>query len=160
MWNALRYGILFALAIFLWALAETMLGLHDRYIRYHEYLSYFFAVPSVAIMYLGIRAGEEMPERGMGFRKAWLKGLGITAVVTLLCPVVWWVFCTVVNPAFLGNIAQYAIEAKAMDPSLAMERYTLPNYLIVSALSTAVIGTIISLVIAIIMAGRRKNSVP
>src|SRR5690554_556154 len=103
MLNAIRYGLLFALAIFLWALVETMLGLHDRYIRYHEYLSYFFAVPSVGIMYLGISAGERAPTQGMRFRKALLKGLRITAVVALLCPVVWLVFCLYVNPDFLGN---------------------------------------------------------
>ncbi len=156
MLNAIRYGILFALAIFLWAVAETALGLHDRYIRYHEYLSYFFAVPSVGIMYWGIRAGEKTPGRGTRFRKALLDGLGITTVVTLLCPVVWYVFCSLVNPAFLDNMARHAIEEGNMAPSLAAQRYRLPTYLFVSALSTAVIGSIISLVIAIIMAGRRR----
>lgn len=155
MLNAIRYGLFFALAIFLWAVAETMLGLHDRYIRYHEYLSYFFAVPSVGIMYLGIRASEEAPGQGMRFRKALLSGLGITVVVALFCPVVWLVFCTFINPEFLDNLAQYAVEAKAMPPSLAMERYALPNYLFVSAFSTVLIGVVISLVIAVIMAGRR-----
>lgn len=157
MLNALRYGLLFAAAIFLWAAAETMLGLHDRYIRYHEYLSYLFAVPSVGIMYLGIRAGEEVRGQGMRFRKALLRGLGITAVVTLLCPAVWFVFCTFVNPAFLNNIIQHAIQAKKMAPSLAKAWYALPHYLFVSALSTAIIGTVISVVIAIIMAGRWRK---
>ena len=156
MLNAIRYGVLFALAIFLWAVAETVLGLHDRYIRYHEYLSYLFAVPSVGIMYRGIHAGEA-PGHGMPFRKAWLKGLGITAVVTLLCPLVWLVFCTFVNPAFLENITQHAIEANTVAPSLAIKRYALPNHLFVSALSTAVIGAVISFVIAVIMAGRRRK---
>ncbi|MGV3761663.1 DUF4199 domain-containing protein [Parapedobacter sp.] len=157
MMNALRYGLLFASAIFLWALLETVLGLHDRYIRYHEYLSYFFAVPSVGIMYVGICAGEETPAKGMRFRRALWKGLAITAVVAVLSPVVWLVFCTFVNPAFLGNMAQYAIESNAMTPSLAAKRYALPNYLFVSAFSMAIIGAVISLVIAIIMAGRQRK---
>lgn len=156
MWNAIRYGLLFALAIFLWAVAEAALGLHDRHIKYHEYLSYFFAVPSVAIMYWGIRAGEKTPWQGMRFRTAFLKGIAITAVVTLLCPVVWYFFCSFVNPAFLGNMTRHAIEVKGMDPPLAMQRYTLSNYLFVSAFSTAVIGSVISLVIAVIMAGHRR----
>lgn len=155
--NAFRYGLFFALAIFLWAVAETMLGLHDRYIRYHEYLSYFFAVPSVGIMYLGICAGEEVPAQGMRFGRAFRKGLGITAVVTLLCPAIWYVFCTYVNPAFLGNMAQYAREAKTMAPSVAAKRYLLSNYLLISAFSMAVIGVVISLAIATIMAGRLRK---
>lgn len=154
MLNAIRYGFLFALAIFLWAVAETVLGLHDRYIRYHEYLSYFFAVPAVGIMYRGICAGEEGPMRGMRFRNALLKGLRITAVVTLLCPLTWLAFCKLVNSSFLDNMAQYAIKVKEMPPLLAAERYVLPNFLLISALSTALIATVISLVIAIIMAGR------
>lgn len=155
MLNAIRYGLLFALAIFLWAVAETLLGLHDRYIRYHEYLSYFFAVPSVAIMYWGISAGAKAKREGVSFRSAFLKGLAITGVVTLLCPVVWYIFCTVVNPSFLGNMARHAIETKGMAAPLARQWYALPTFVLVSAFSTAVIGSVISLVIAIIMAGRR-----
>src|SRR5690606_2792582 len=114
MLNAIRYGLLFVLAIFLWAVAETMLGLHDRYIRYHEYLSYFFAVPSGGIMYWGIRAGGKTKQGGVSFRSAFMEGLAITGVVTLLCPMVWYVFCTAVNPAFLDNMAHHAIETKGM----------------------------------------------
>jgi len=159
MLNAIRHGLFFALAIFLWAVAETVLGLHDRYIRYHEYLSYFFAVPAVGILYRGICSEEEAPIHGMRFRRALLKGLGITAVVTLLCPLVWSLFCTLVNPAFLENMAQYAIEAKTIAPAVAEKRYALPNFLLISSLSTGFIGTVISLVIAVIMAGRlRKRS--
>ncbi|MFB2119935.1 DUF4199 domain-containing protein [Parapedobacter sp. 2B3] len=156
MLNAIRYGILFALAIFLWAVAETVLGLHNRYIQYHEYLSYFFAVPSVGIMYWGIRASGSTQGHGMRFRKAFVTGLGITAVVTLLCPVVWYVFCTFVNPMFLDNMARHATETKSMPPLLATQRYALSNYIYISAFSTAVIGSIISLVIAVIMDGRRR----
>src|SRR5690606_10518984 len=97
--NAIRYGALFALAVFLWAVAETVVGLHGRYIGYHEYLSYFFAVPAVSIMYWGITNSINGQAAGRtGFRGAFLKGLGITAVVALLCPLVWYVFCTFVNP--------------------------------------------------------------
>ena len=157
MLNAIRYGLLYALAIFLWALAETALGLHDRYIQYHEYLSYFFAVPSVGIIYWGIRAGEKRAQQGFCFRKAFLKGLGITGVVTLLCPGVWYVFCLFVNPTFLDNMARHALETKRMTAPVVMQWYSLPNYLFVSAFSTAMIGSVISLVIAIIMAGRRRH---
>lgn len=155
MLNAVRYGILFALAIFLWAVAEMALGLHDRYIRYHEYLSYFFAVPAVGIMYWGIRAGEQADRPGMRFGRAFGKGMRIVAVVTILCPVVWYVFCMFVNPTFLSNMTRYAIETKGMTVRPAEHRYGLFNYLFISTISTALIGSIISLVIAIIMAGRR-----
>ena len=155
MLNAISYGGLFACAIFLWAVIETALGLHDRYIRYHEYLSYFFAVPSVAIMYRGICAGA--PRKGMGFRRAFLKGLAITGVVALLCPLVWYIFCTFINPRFLGNMARYAVEWKGMAMPLAVQWFSLPGYLFVSALSTAIIGSVIALVIAIIVAGRRHR---
>jgi len=155
MFNAIRYGIFFTLAIFLWAVAETVFGLHDRYIRYHEYLSYFFAVPAVAILYWGIRAGEHVPRPRMRFRRAFGKGLAIMAVVAVLCPLVWYVFCTLVNPMFLDNMTHYAIKIKGMARLSAMHRYELPNYLFMATFSTVLIGSVISLVIAVIMAGRR-----
>ena len=158
MLNAIRYGLLFALAIFLWAVAETAVGLHDRYIRYHEYLSYFFAVPAVGIMYWGINAGEQAGGPGMRFGQAFGKGLRIMAVVAILCPVVWYVFCTFVNPMFLDNMINYAIVIKGMAASSAVHRYGLLNYLFMSTFSTVLIGSVISLVIAIIVAGRRHQS--
>lgn len=155
MLNAIRYGLFFGLAMFLWTVAETLLGLHGRYIRYHEYLSYFFAVPSVGIMYWGVRAGGKTKQGGVSFRSAFMEGLAITGVVTLLCPVVWYVFCTAVNPVFLDNMALHAIE-KGMAAPLALQWYALPAFLFVSAFSTAVIGCVISLVIAVIIAGRHR----
>lgn len=156
MMNAIRYGVFFALAIFIWAIIEWLIGLHGRYIRYHEYLSYFFAVPAVGIMYWGIAKRTGGQAEQLGFRRAFLKGLGITFVVVLLCPLVWYIFCTVINPYFLDNMVRYAIETKAMAPTLAMKRFSLANHLVVSSLSTGVIGTVISLVISVIVA-RRKN---
>ncbi|MFC3199249.1 DUF4199 domain-containing protein [Parapedobacter deserti] len=158
MGSAIRYSVFFALAILLWAVAEWLVGLHDKYIRYHEYFSYFFAVPSVGIMYLGIRSGGRPPENRMSFRSAFLRGLGITSVVSILCPLMWYLFCVFINPAFLDYMMRYAIEAKGMDPQLAMKRYSLSSHLFVSTLSTAVVGAVISLVVAIILA-RRKPAV-
>lgn len=156
MLNAIRYGILFASAIFLWAVAETVVGLHDRYIRYHEYLSYFFAVPAVAIMYHGVRSGQHVPHHGLPFRSGLLKGLSITAVVVILSPLVWYIFCTFVNPDFLGNMIAHAIESKNINPQVVVQRYSLSGYITVSVLSTAIVGSVISLVMAIIMAARQR----
>lgn len=156
--NAVRYGVLFALAIFLWAVVESLVGLHDTYIRYHEYLSYFFAVPSVGIMYWGIRSGEYRRAGPIRFRRAFLKGLGITLVVTALCPLVWYLFCMFVNPDFLDNMTRYAIEAKGMEPRLAEKRFSLSSHILLSTLSTAVIGAVIALVVAVIVA-RQKSGI-
>lgn len=156
MMNAIRYGLLFSLAIFLWLVAESSLGLHGQYIRYHEYLSYFFAVPAVIIMYKGIRSGESSAQRSIPFGKGLLKGLGITAIVAVLCPLVRYVFCVYVNPTFLGNMAKYAVEVKAMSPTLAASRFELTGYLVMSVFSTVVIGVVISLVMAVILAARQR----
>ncbi|WP_257669491.1 DUF4199 domain-containing protein [Parapedobacter tibetensis] len=153
---AIYYGILFAFAIFIWAVIESLVGLHDRYIQYHEYLSYFFAVPSVAIMFWGIRSSRNQSDSRTGFRKAFMAGLGITLVVTMLCPLVWYVFCVFVNPTFLNNMMHYAVETKGMDAQIAALRFSLSNHILVSTISTSVIGVVIAFVIAIIVA-RRKN---
>jgi len=155
MMNAVRYGVLFALAILLWATIESLIGLHDRHIRYHEYLSYFFAIPAVGIIYWGIRSGGDRTGGHIDFRRAFMTGLGITAVAALLCPLVWYVFCEWVNPDFLGNRIRHAVEAQGMDIRLATQRFSLRNHLLVSTFSTTVIGAVISLVVAIIVARQK-----
>ncbi|MGK6349710.1 DUF4199 domain-containing protein [Parapedobacter sp. DT-150] len=154
MMNVIRYGVFLALAMLLWAVAEWLVGLHGPYIRYHEYLSYFFAVPSVAILYGGIRSAANRLGGHMDFRKAFMEGLGITLVATLLCPLVWYVFCVGINPAFLANMTRFSIDVKGMDAQLAAQLFSLPNHLLLSTLSMAVVGTVTSLVVAIIVARR------
>ncbi|SEL58230.1 DUF4199 domain-containing protein [Parapedobacter koreensis] len=156
MMHAVRYGMLFALAIFLWAMAEWLIGLHDRYIRYYEYLSYFFAIPSVYIIYRGIYDGVDWSDGRVGFRKAFERGLGITLVVMLLCPLVWYVFCTFINPAFLSNMERFSVENKGMQAALAAQRFSLPVYVLIASLSTTLVGIVISLVIAIIAAQQKR----
>ncbi len=153
--NAIRYGLLFASAIFLWAVIEWLVGLHGRFIRYHEYLSYFFAVPSVAVIYWGVRGGDSQAIGKQSFGRAFARGLAITGVATLLCPLVWYVFCTWVNPGFLEAMARHAVEAKGVGTRVAEMRYALTNHLLVSTLSTAVIGAVISLVVAVVVAKHR-----
>lgn len=152
--NAIRYGVLFALVIFLWAVVETLVGLHGRYIRYHEYLSYFFAVPAVYMMYWGIRSGGHAGP--MSFRNAFAKGLGITLVAALLCPLVWYAFCVAVNPAFLDAMVRNAVEHEGMAEASALKRFSLVNHLVVSTIAVAVINVVIALVIATIVAQRKK----
>ncbi len=153
---AIRYGLLFAFAIFIWAVIESWIGLHDRYIEYHEYLSYFFAIPSVGIIHWGIRRKEKQLDNRIRFSTAFITGLGITCVVTLLCPVIWYLFCVFVNPDFLENMRHYAVAAQGMDEQLAAQRFSLFNHILVSTLSALVIGTVISLVIAVIVVQRKK----
>lgn len=154
---AIRYGVLFAFAIFLWAVVESLVGLQDRFIRYHDYLSYFFAIPSVAILYSGIRSKEQELGVQIGFQQAFKTGVSITFVVSTLCPLVWYVFCTWINPVFLNNMLQYVVEKKGMDMQLATQRFSLSGHLLVSTVSTLVVGVVISLVVATIVAKQKHK---
>ncbi|MBK1439432.1 DUF4199 domain-containing protein [Parapedobacter sp. ISTM3] len=154
--HTIKYGILFALAIFLWVVIEWLVGLHDRYIRYHEYLSYFFAVPSVYILYRGIRGGADQPNGRLSFRRVFAKGLGISLVATCLCPLVWYVYCVVINPAFLEHMTRFSIEVKEVDSHLASERFSLPVYLSTTTVSTALTNVITCFVIAVVVAERKR----
>lgn len=152
LYHIVRYGSGWALAALLWMLVESWVGLHDRYMHYHGYLTYFFAIPWVFIYYRGIRQRAVTAGR-LEFREAFLLGCGITLAATVLTPVVWWAFAGWLNPDFLTAKAQHAI-GHGMDPEAAALRYSLVNHLVISAFSTAVIGSVISLVIAIIFARR------
>lgn len=157
--QVLFFGLLYVLAIVGWALAETVVGLHDEYIRYHEYLSYFFAIPIVAIMYYAMQARKRQLNQELTFKRAFVYGLSITAFVLLCSPVLWYVFCTYINTDLLDNLARYHMERKGLSEAVAQRRYALPNYIWMAMASTTTIGVVVSLVLSLITSKKETVNV-
>ncbi|WP_290792306.1 hypothetical protein [Flavihumibacter sp. UBA7668] len=50
----LKWAIYFSLMVLAWMSLEKMVGLHDKHIDYHLYLTNLFAIPAIAALVMGI----------------------------------------------------------------------------------------------------------
>lgn len=51
----LKWAILFSIMGLVWMLLEKWVGLHDRYIDYHLYLTNLFAIPAIWFMVTALK---------------------------------------------------------------------------------------------------------
>jgi hypothetical protein len=154
----LTFGTIYALAIFIWALIEYVLGLQGPYIRYHEIYSYFFAIPAVMILYRAFRAHSLQQKVELRWTEQLKYGLGIVFVATALTPLVWWIFCEWINPQFLPALRQYHVVARKLPAVQVSELFTLPNFLFMQVVTTAVVGSLIALILSVIGHNQKNTS--
>jgi hypothetical protein len=149
MQRILLFGTLYAAAIFLWALIEFLIGLQGVYIRYHEMYSYFFAIPAIFILYRAL-VDHMAPQTSSHWTTPFKFGLGVVLIATLLTPLVWWVFCQWINPDFLPSLRKYHILSRNLHPVRVGELFSFSNFLFMQAVTTAVVGILIALILSII----------
>ncbi len=156
---AFYIGVLFAIVLFLWYGLEYVVGLHGPHIAYHEYVSYFFAVPVVVIMAAAIRYRRRQYPSGQPLRFFPLFSFG--ALVSLFAALAvipaMYIFANWLNPDFLDALATHAIDTGRMDPMLAARRFAMDSFLVLHAVLIFIVGTVAAFVISIIMTGKRET---
>lgn len=157
--RAFFFGLLFATILFLWYCLEYAFGLHGTYIRYHELVSYFFAVPVVMVMASAIRYRKQRLQNGnaVRFRALFSFGFLVSLVTSLLVVPVMYLFVRWVNPDFLEALSRHAIQVRDMDADLAAQRYDIASFLVLHATLILVVGSVAAFVISIIMAAKRTD---
>lgn len=155
---AFYLGLLFAIVFFLWYCLEYAVGLHGPYIAYHEYVSYFFAVPVVIIMAAAIRYRRRQYPDGQPMRFFPLFSFGalVSFFAALAVIPAMYVFASWVNPGFLDALAVHVVDTGRMEEALAARRFSMDSFLVVHAVLVFIVGTVAAFVIAIIMAGKRE----
>lgn len=156
---AFFFGVLFAIVLFLWYGLEYAVGLHGPYIAYHEYVSYFFAIPVVAIMAAAIRYRRRQcpPEQPLRFFPLFSFGALVSLIAALAVIPAMYAFAQWVNPAFLDALSRHAVDAGRMDAALAARRFAMDSFLVMHGALVLVVGTVAAFVIAIVMAGKRET---
>lgn len=155
---ALKYGLLIVVFLFLWLTLEYMVGLHSEYVRFHPIATLLSLVIPLLFLYYGMREAQKS-YRGVEeftYGKAFLTGIFITLVVTILSPLGQWLFHSVLAPDFLDSM-QPNVEAQKLSQDVdtevarreAGESTYLSAYLMQSALGYLIAGVIMSAILAI-----------
>lgn len=151
----IRYSLLINLMMLLWLALEYMVGLHDKYVTYHPYLSLLaFIIPAYGI-HKAIKDIQEDEPHQIPLRRAFMIGFVVTLFSALLSIPVQLIFHELINPDFFQNMINFAVKRAVElnhDPEKAKRQaemyFNLPSYLLQSVLGTLISGCVISIIVA------------
>ena len=148
----IKWGIIFVLTTLIWNFLEKSLGFHGENIAQHPVVTNFFMIPAILIYVLGIREKREKDLGGtMTFKQGFIAGMIITLVVTVFTPLTQYLVSTVITPDYFQNMIDYSVEIEKYTQEEAENIFNLHSYMVQSTLFAPAIGTVTSLVVALIM---------
>ncbi len=168
-WGAVSGSIIIGSIILSLALG----GAENENMAALEWVGYLIMIMAFSVIFIGIKRHRDQEQGGViSFGKAFLLGLGITAVASVIYVVAWEANLAITDYAFINEYAQSAIEAKraagASDAELAetvaemeqmKENYGNPIFrLPITFLEIFPVGLLISLLSAAIL--RRSDVLP
>jgi len=148
-----KYGAIAAGSGFLWTCFEFAVGLHDKYVDLHPYLTNLFLPIAIAITIFSLNEIKRL-NGSLNVMLAFKLGLVVGLVNLPLSVLSFYVFIEYVNPNMFPNFIQagvdhYTKEGKSIEDAtkLASEYFNRDNYFIQIAIG-GVVGPTITSVIA------------
>ncbi len=151
----IKWGFIFTVVLLIWVILEKLLGWHSEHIDKHAVYTNFFAIPAIVVyVFALIDKRKNFYSGEMSWLDGFLSGFGISIIATIFSPLVQYITTTIISPAYFPNIIAYAVESGKMSEEVAATYFNFSNYMMQSALSTLLMGAIISAVVALFV--RRK----
>jgi Protein of unknown function (DUF4199) len=153
----LKWAVIFVVAGLVWMLLEKLSGLHSTRIEWHPVVTNFFIVVAVAVYWLALKEKRKSLGGTIAFKQAFISGLIISLIVTVLTPLWQYINLTIISPDYFKNVTAYSVENKLMTAEVAADYFSMKNYIIQSTIFAPVAGIITSLLVALIVS--RKKAV-
>lgn len=146
----IKWALIFVVVMLLWMLFERLLGLHSEHIDKHATYTNFAAMPVVLIYILALLDKKKNFYGGyMPFKQAFMSGMIITLIVTLLAPLSQYITNTFISPDYFENAKAYSISEGKLTESEAEDFFNLRSYILMSAIGSLVMGIVVTFVVAV-----------
>ncbi|MEL7123432.1 MAG: DUF4199 domain-containing protein [Bacteroidota bacterium] len=146
----IKWAIIFVVAQLLWMLLEKLVGLHSTHIDKHAIYTNFFGIIAIVIYVFALLDKRKNFYNGvMTYQQGFITGLIITAIVTVLTPLVQYIISTVITPEYFSNVIKYTVDSGAMNQEAAEQFFNLQSYMIQATIGAAIMGVITSAIVAI-----------
>jgi|688.fasta_scaffold174475_2 hypothetical protein len=155
----IKWAIIFSSASFLWIAIAKYLGMFDSKIEQFPTFSMLFLIPAILIFVSAIRDKKMNFYRGgIMFKDAFVSGLIITLIVTLLTPIIQFAIHSFVAPEYLPNMINYSVAKNEMNPEDAENFFSISSYIIQSSITSLGMGAFTSIVVAFFFKSKTKKS--
>lgn len=153
-----KWAFIFIGSLLLWMLLERLVGLHDKHIDKHQYLTMLYSIVAIALYVLALLDKKKNFYKGlMTYKQGFITGLTITVIVTIFSPLTQWIISSVITPDYFKNVIQYSVETgyhKSVADAEA--QFNLRNYIIQSTVGALIMGIVTTAIVAIFT--RKKST--
>jgi hypothetical protein len=146
--SALTVSVFIFIVSTLWLAFEKLIGLHGKFITYHQYVTmilpiFIILITAKSTQLYRIKCGGKIT-----FAHALFFGLSLTAFNTALSPVGLWIFENFINPNFYKDFINYSVTNGLHDKASAHDYFNHDNYLEQTLIAQSTLGIFLSVVIA------------
>jgi hypothetical protein len=153
----IKWAVIFIIMQLLWMFMEKLTGLHSEHIDKHPVYTNLVAIPSILVYFFALSVKRKRYYGGfMTYRQGLMSGLIMTAVITVLTPLMLYITLHFITPDFFANAVKYAVSFGKSTQQEAEKYFSFRNYLIQSLVFTPVAGVLTSLLVAVFT--RRKQN--
>lgn len=146
--SALTVSVFIFIVSTLWMAFEKLIGLHGKFIEYHQYITMILPIFIILITAKSTQLYRFKCGGKITFAHALFFGLSLTAFNTALSPVGLWIFENFINPNFYKDFINYSVTNGLHDKASAHDYFNHDNYLEQSMLGQSIMGIFLSVVIA------------
>ena len=154
-----KWAVIFVVMQLIWIILEKSAGLYTVRISKHSLYSNFIAIPAIAIYVLALLDKRNYYYNGyMTYVQGLISGLIITALVTLLTPVVQYVVSTGIAPEFFPNMIEYSVSNGRMTKDAAESYFNIKSFILQGLMFTPLMGLTTTLIIALFVRKTPKGN--
>lgn len=148
----IKWAIVFVVFTLFWLTMEKMLGYHDEKIAQHPIVTNLILFPAIAIYTLAFLDKRKNFYHGaMSFKQGFKIGFTIAVIVSLLMPISQSIIQLVISPDYFANAIAYSVESGNATYEEASSFFTLGSYIVQGMIGNLIIGSITSLILALIL---------
>lgn len=153
----IKWALIFCVTMLAWMYFEKTMGWHDEKIADHATFTNFFAIPAILMYVLALLDKKKKFYSGvMTYKQAFLSGLILTVIVTILSPLAQYITTTMITPEYFPNVINYAVSSGQMTQEDAEAYFNLKSYLVQSVVGALVMGIVTSLIVAVFVKSKAK----
>lgn len=147
---ALKWGAIYALLTLIWLSLESLAGLHDSRVKYRVLLTNLKYIPMLLIYYAALKETRNLKQgAAYPYGQAFIDGLRLTAMATLLSIPAHYLSLEYLVPDFLQKMEEAMIEGRWMTAGEAKGFFEFRSYFIQSILAVPATGLMITAITAL-----------
>ena len=155
----IKWAFLFSIVVLLWMVLERVVGLHDKYIDYHLYLTNLFAIPAIVMMVLELKEKKRKDYGGrMTYVQGLISGTILSVFIALLSPVTQWITSYVITPHYFSNVINRSVELGHYKTTAeAQEHFNFANYVQQGMIGAFVMGVLTTAIVMIFLKSKKET---
>lgn len=157
----IKWALIFSAMVLLWMILERAVGLHDRYIDYHLYLTNLFAIPAIVVMVLALKDKKRRFYGGqMSYKQGLISGIILSAIIALLTPLTQWITSYIITPEYFPNVIERSVEIGYYSTvEEARANFNYKNYAIQGTIGALIMGVVTTAIAMIFIRTRNEKQI-